>query len=71
MNDAHGALTEPLAVAVRAARISGACPQDPACVLGAGPVGVLTVAVLRARGGERLAVVEPAPGRLTYRGAPG
>ena len=58
-----GALTEPLAVAVRAVRLSVAAPDDPVCVLGAGPIGVLAVAVLRARGFRRIAVIEPIPGR--------
>ena len=63
VSDAHGALIEPLAVAVRAIRLSGATPDEPVCVLGAGPIGVLTVVSLRARGFGRVAVVEPAPGR--------
>jgi (R,R)-butanediol dehydrogenase / meso-butanediol dehydrogenase / diacetyl reductase len=63
VSDADGALTEPLAVALRAVKISGAAPDDPACVLGVGPIGMLTVAVLQARGTERVAVVEPVPGR--------
>jgi (R,R)-butanediol dehydrogenase / meso-butanediol dehydrogenase / diacetyl reductase len=63
VSDADGALIEPLAVAIRAIRISGATPDEPVCVLGAGPIGVLTVATLRARGFSRIAVVEPIPGR--------
>ncbi|MGH7912615.1 MAG: zinc-dependent alcohol dehydrogenase [Candidatus Dormibacteraceae bacterium] len=61
--DAPGALVEPLAVAVRAVELSGGAPEEPVCVLGAGPIGVLTVIVLRARGVARVAVVEPALGR--------
>jgi (R,R)-butanediol dehydrogenase/meso-butanediol dehydrogenase/diacetyl reductase len=63
VSDADGALIEPLAVAIRAIRRSGATPQEPVCVLGAGPIGVLTAAALRARGFDRVVVVEPAPGR--------
>jgi (R,R)-butanediol dehydrogenase / meso-butanediol dehydrogenase / diacetyl reductase len=63
VSDADGALIEPLAVAIRAIRLSGATPQEPVCVLGAGPIGALTVAGLRARGFGRIAVVEPAAGR--------
>jgi (R,R)-butanediol dehydrogenase/meso-butanediol dehydrogenase/diacetyl reductase len=63
VSDAEGALIEPLAVAIRAIRLSGATPQEPVCVLGAGPIGVLTVAGLRARGFGKIAVVEPAAGR--------
>jgi len=63
VSDADGALVEPLAVAVRAIRLSGAVPRDPVCVLGGGPIGVLTVAGLRALGFGRVALVEPIPGR--------
>ena len=63
VSDADGALIEPLAVAMRAIKVSGATPDEPVCVLGAGPIGMLTVAALRARGFSRIAVVEPIPGR--------
>jgi (R,R)-butanediol dehydrogenase / meso-butanediol dehydrogenase / diacetyl reductase len=63
VSDADGALIEPLAVAIRAIRLSGALPHEPVCVLGAGPLGVLTVAGLRARGFGPVAVVEPTAGR--------
>jgi (R,R)-butanediol dehydrogenase/meso-butanediol dehydrogenase/diacetyl reductase len=63
VSDADGALAEPLAVALRAIKVSAAVPGEPACVLGAGPIGVLTVAGLLARGFRRIAVVEPARGR--------
>jgi (R,R)-butanediol dehydrogenase / meso-butanediol dehydrogenase / diacetyl reductase len=63
VSDAHGALAEPLAVALHAIRLSAAEPDEPVCVLGAGPIGVLTVAGLMAGGYGRIAVVEPGPGR--------
>jgi (R,R)-butanediol dehydrogenase / meso-butanediol dehydrogenase / diacetyl reductase len=63
VSDADGALAEPLAVALRSIRLSGAVPDEPVCVLGAGPIGALTVAGLLAEGFERVAVVEPARGR--------
>jgi (R,R)-butanediol dehydrogenase / meso-butanediol dehydrogenase / diacetyl reductase len=63
ISDADGALIEPLAVAIRAISQSGATPLEPVCVLGAGPIGALTVAGLRARGFGRIAVVEPVAGR--------
>jgi (R,R)-butanediol dehydrogenase / meso-butanediol dehydrogenase / diacetyl reductase len=63
VSDAHGALAEPLAVALHAIRVSGAEPDEPVCVLGSGPIGVLTVAGLLASGYGRIAVVEPGPGR--------
>jgi (R,R)-butanediol dehydrogenase/meso-butanediol dehydrogenase/diacetyl reductase len=73
VSDAHGALAEPLAVAVHAIRVSAAEPDEPVCVLGAGPIGVLTVAALVAGGYRRIAVVEPGPGRraaVERRGVP-
>jgi (R,R)-butanediol dehydrogenase/meso-butanediol dehydrogenase/diacetyl reductase len=63
VSDADGALIEPLAVAIRAVRLSGAVPDDPVCVLGAGSIGILTAAFLRASGFRRIAVIEPVPGR--------
>jgi (R,R)-butanediol dehydrogenase/meso-butanediol dehydrogenase/diacetyl reductase len=63
VSDRDGALAEPLAVALRAIRLSGAAPDEPVCVLGAGPIGVLAVAGLLAAGFDRVAVVEPGPGR--------
>ena len=68
VSDADGALTEPLAVAIRAIKISAAGPDDPVCVLGAGPLGMLTAAALRAQGFGRVAVVEPAPARRAAAG---
>jgi L-iditol 2-dehydrogenase len=43
-----GALAEPLAVAVRAVTLASLKPYDTAFVAGAGPIGLLTLAVLRA-----------------------
>jgi (R,R)-butanediol dehydrogenase/meso-butanediol dehydrogenase/diacetyl reductase len=63
VSDAHGALTEPLAVAIRGIELSGAAPDEPICVLGAGPIGVMTLVALRARGFQRVVVVEPNAGR--------
>jgi (R,R)-butanediol dehydrogenase / meso-butanediol dehydrogenase / diacetyl reductase len=63
VSDAHGALTEPLAVAIRGIKLSGATPDEGVCVLGAGPIGVMTGIGLRARGFERVVVVEPNQGR--------
>ena len=55
----HGALVEPLAVALHALDVGGVRPDDPCAVVGAGPIGVLTALALRARGVERVVVVEP------------
>ncbi|MBD0323343.1 MAG: 2,3-butanediol dehydrogenase [Aldersonia sp.] len=55
-----GALVEPLAVAYHAVRLSGAKPHHTALVFGAGPIGLVTTAALRAAGVEQIVVVEPA-----------
>lgn len=55
-----GALIEPLAVAYHAVRLSGAKPSHSALVFGAGPIGLVTTAALRASGVDQIIVVEPA-----------
>jgi threonine dehydrogenase-like Zn-dependent dehydrogenase len=52
-------LAEPLAVALHGITRSGIGPGLRALVLGAGPIGALTVAALRARGVEDVACAEP------------
>jgi len=53
------ALTEPTAVAIHSVTLSGATPADHVLVTGAGPVGLLTIAVLRAQGIDDITVSEP------------
>ncbi len=55
------ALAEPVAVALRGVRRSGARAGDRVLVTGAGPIGLFTVAVLRAQGVDDVTVSEPAP----------
>ena len=55
------ALTEPVAVALRGVRRAGAGPGTRVLITGAGPIGVLTLAVLRAGGVDDITVSEPAP----------
>ena len=57
------ALTEPLAVAMHGVTRSGATTGDRVLVTGGGPIGLLTVAALQARGLSDCTVSEPAPGR--------
>jgi (R,R)-butanediol dehydrogenase/meso-butanediol dehydrogenase/diacetyl reductase len=59
------ALAEPLAVALHAVTRSGIRADETALVFGAGPIGALVVAVLKARGVAHVGVVEPAPRRQT------
>jgi len=55
------ALTEPTAIAIHTVNLSGVTPDDRVLVTGGGPVGLLTTAVLRARGVDDITISEPAP----------
>jgi 2-desacetyl-2-hydroxyethyl bacteriochlorophyllide A dehydrogenase len=55
----HAALTEPTAIALHTVTLSGVTADDRVLVTGAGPVGLLTVAVLGAQGITDVTVVEP------------
>ena len=57
------ALAEPLAVALHGITNSGIQQGERALVLGAGPIGALTIAALRALGVDDIKVSEPAPVR--------
>lgn len=56
----HAALTEPLAVALHGVTLSGVRGSERALVIGAGPIGALTLAALRARDVD-VVVSEPRP----------
>jgi (R,R)-butanediol dehydrogenase/meso-butanediol dehydrogenase/diacetyl reductase len=60
---ADAALVEPLAVSYHAVRLASASPQDTVAVFGAGPIGLGVFLALRARGVERVIVVEPSEER--------
>jgi 2-desacetyl-2-hydroxyethyl bacteriochlorophyllide A dehydrogenase len=57
------ALMEPLAVALHGLTLGGVEAGQSVLVTGAGPIGLLTVAALRARGIDDVRVSEPAPAR--------
>lgn len=57
------ALTEPLACALHAVDLSGVRPGDSTLVLGAGPIGILSAALLVAAGASSVLVSEPNSGR--------
>ena len=57
------ALTEPLAVALHGITLGELAPGQRILITGAGPIGALTLAALRARGFEDVSVSEPAPAR--------
>ena len=53
------ALAEPMAITLHALRLADVHPEDRVLVTGAGPVGLLLVAVLRAHGVSDITVSEP------------
>ncbi len=55
----HGALVEPLAVAIHSLNRGTVERSDRCVVLGAGPIGVMHALALRARDVERIVVLEP------------
>jgi 2-desacetyl-2-hydroxyethyl bacteriochlorophyllide A dehydrogenase len=57
------ALAEPLAVALHGIHQGGTKPGDRVLVFGAGPIGALSIAALRATGVDDVRCVEPAPSR--------
>jgi threonine dehydrogenase-like Zn-dependent dehydrogenase len=65
------ALTEPLAVAMHAITRAGVAPGNRVLVTGAGPIGLLAIAALRARGVEDIVASEPAASRRERAGAVG
>jgi L-iditol 2-dehydrogenase len=52
------ALTEPAAVAVHAARLAAPAPHESALVVGAGPIGLLTIQALADRGMKTIYVAD-------------
>jgi len=59
----EAALAEPLAVALHAVARAQASPGERVLVTGAGPLGLLVVAVLQSRGVRDIVVSEPSRGR--------
>jgi L-iditol 2-dehydrogenase len=52
-------LAEPLAVAMHSLHLASIHPGETVAVIGAGPIGLLTIAALRACGAARVWAVEP------------
>lgn len=65
------ALAEPLAVALHGIHQGGARPGHRVLVLGAGPIGALSIAALRALGIDDVRCAEPSPSRQTLAAAVG
>jgi 2-desacetyl-2-hydroxyethyl bacteriochlorophyllide A dehydrogenase len=64
MNLDQAALIEPLSVAMHGVHQSGIEPGQTALVMGAGPIGLCTVVVLKYYGVERIVVADRSAGRL-------
>ena len=60
----EGALVEPLAVAMHAVRITPVDAADVVVIVGAGPIGLLTLLAVRRRGARSIIVTDRDPHRL-------
>ena len=63
LSDAEGALAEPLAVILHSMHLAAPRPGETAVVFGAGPIGLLTIAMLKLSGVRRIWSVEPVAAR--------
>ncbi|HLK18304.1 MAG TPA: alcohol dehydrogenase catalytic domain-containing protein [Bryobacteraceae bacterium] len=63
LSEAQGALVEPLAVIVHSLQLAAPRPGETAVVFGAGPIGLLTIGMLRLSGVGRIWSVEPVAAR--------
>jgi L-iditol 2-dehydrogenase len=59
----EGTLFEPLAVALHSMKFAAVLPLETAAVFGAGPIGLMTVVLLKMCGAGRVFSVEPVPHR--------
>ncbi len=64
MSPQMGALVEPTSIAVHAVRRSGLQPGETVTIIGAGPIGLLILAVCRAHRAGAVHVTDIDPGRL-------
>ncbi|MFN8535430.1 MAG: zinc-binding dehydrogenase [Dehalococcoidia bacterium] len=63
LGDAEGSFVEPLAVVLHAISRSRLTSDEPVAVVGAGPIGLLLIEALRARGARCVIAIEPRPAR--------
>jgi threonine dehydrogenase-like Zn-dependent dehydrogenase len=63
LDDHTAALIEPLSTPVHAVRLAGDVAGRSVAVLGAGTIGLFTLAVLRAHGAGQVVVTDPNPGK--------
>src|SRR5208282_3169200 len=71
MSFAAATLAEPLAIAMHSLRLASIRPAETVAVIGAGPIGLLTIAALRAANAARIWAIEPLAHRRQLAGAIG
>jgi L-iditol 2-dehydrogenase len=59
MSYGEAALAEPLAIAIHSLRLASVSRGETVAVIGAGPIGLLTIAALRVTGAGKIWIVEP------------
>lgn len=64
VDDPAGALVEPLAVALHAAKLADPLPTDTCVVVGLGSIGINTVQMLKIMGAGRIIGIDVSPARL-------
>ncbi len=67
----QAAIAEPLAIAIHGVNRANVRPGDPVAILGAGPIGALSAAALRARGVDDIVLVDPNAARRALMGPAG
>ena len=63
LDDLTAVLIEPLSTPVHAARLAGGVAGKAVVILGAGPIGLLLLAVVRAQGAKRIVVTDVLPSK--------
>ena len=66
MSYEEGAMIEPLAVGIYAAERGGVNVRDTVAIIGAGPIGLMTLQAVRARGAAEVLITEIEPFRLDF-----
>ena len=66
MSFEDGALLEPLSVALAGVQRAGVRLGDPILICGAGPIGLVTLACVRAAGAEPIVITDIDEGRLSF-----
>jgi 2-desacetyl-2-hydroxyethyl bacteriochlorophyllide A dehydrogenase len=66
LDDVTAVLIEPLSTPVHAARLAGGVTGKSIAILGAGPIGLLLLAVVRAHGAKRVVVTDVLPAKREH-----